>query len=525
MTDYGLDLQFGLFVSPEAVRAAATLELAQLGDVLGYDLITVQDHPYQARHLDAWTLLATIAARTTSVRLGLNVASLPLRPPVVLANSVASLDILSGGRAELGLGAGAMWDAIAAAGGPRRSPGEAVAALEEAIAVIRGVWGVEGNRSVDVAGEHYRVKGLHAGPRPVHDVEIWIGAYGPRMLRLTGRLGDGWVPSLGYVEPSDLPRLNEIIDEAADRAGRPPSAIRRMLNIFGGHELLRGGSADRAEALATLALEAGVSTFILGSDDPEEVRRFAAEVAPRTAELVDAERARRAGSADPALPAVDLSAPGGSSAASPAGPPLVTPTPDDGTRLSTRMPWREDDRPTLPPPEDAVYDAHQRAVPQHLVDIHDHLRAELAQVRDLVSRVRRGTLEVGAARSELNTLTMRQNNWTLGAYCESYCRIVTGHHTLEDHSIFRYLRGRDPDLAPVLDRLAEEHHVIHDVLEQVDDALVGLVGAPAYGAPAADALEELQRALDLLTDTLLSHLAYEERELIHPLARYGFGPG
>ena len=148
---------------------------------------------------------------------------------------------------------------------------------------------------------------------------------------------------------------------------------------------------------------------------------------------------------------------------------------------------------------------------------------ELTQVRDIVDQVRRGQLTVGAARSEINTMTMRQNNWTLGAYCESYCRIVTGHHTLEDRSVFTHLRRRDPDLGAVLDRLSEEHVVIHDVLEQVDDALVGLVGAPSYGADATAALDELQRALDLLTDTLLSHLAYEERELIPPLARYGFG--
>ena len=81
-------------------------------------------------------------------------------------------------------------------------------------------------------------------------------------------------------------------------------------------------------------------------------------------------------------------------------------------------------------------------------------------------------------------MTMRQNNWTLGAYCESYCRIVTGHHTLEDHSVFPHLRRATPTSAPVLDRLEEEHEVIHDVLEQVDDALVGLVGAPSYGADA-----------------------------------------
>jgi iron-sulfur cluster repair protein YtfE (RIC family) len=154
-----------------------------------------------------------------------------------------------------------------------------------------------------------------------------------------------------------------------------------------------------------------------------------------------------------------------------------------------------------------------------LIDIHDGLRAELMQVRDIVDQVRRGQLSVGGARSVINTMTMRQNNWTLGAYCESYCRFVTGHHTLEDRSLFPHLRRSEMGLGPVLDRLEEEHEVIAEVLEGLDRALVALVGSDTAG----EALDELQRQVDLLTDTLLSHLAYEERELIGPLARHGSG--
>ena len=523
MPDYGHHLEFGVFLSPDASAAPRTLQLAQLADVLGYDLVTVQDHPYQAKHLDAWTLLSTIAARTSAVRVAPNVANLPLRPPAVLAQAVASLDILSDGRAELGLGAGAFWDAVVAAGGPRRSPGEAVEALEEAIAVIRGVWGVEGGRTVDVDGQHYRVKGMHVGPPPVHDISIWLGALKPRMLRLTGRLADGWLPSLGRVTPDSIAGMNAVIDEAAEKAGRGAQSVRRMLNIFGGHEYLRGTPAVMAERLAALTLDHGTSTFILGSDDPDELQRFAAEVIPAVRDLVDRERS---GPSSPLVeegrsrPLVEEGRSPVTKPVQPARPPLPTPTPDDGTRLSAALPWDETTRPTYAGPDDAPY--QQPGVPQHLVDIHDHLRSELATVRDLVDQVRRGAVSVGAARSVVNTMSMRQNNWTLGAYCESYCRIVTGHHTLEDHSVFTHLRSRDPDLGAVLDRLQEEHVVIHDVLEQVDDALVGLVGAPSYGADATAALDELARALDLLTDTLLSHLAYEERELIEPLARHGF---
>jgi hypothetical protein len=185
------------------------------------------------------------------------------------------------------------------------------------------------------------------------------------------------------------------------------------------------------------------------------------------------------------------------------------------------MPWDESTRPVYPAPADAAYTEGQQAYPQHLVDVHDALRSELTQLRDVVEQVRRGMMQVGQARSVINTMTMRQNNWTLGAYCESYCRIVTGHHSLEDHSMFRYLRQADPAAAPVVDRLAEEHVVIHDVLEQVDRALVGLVSASEHATPGA--LEDLSATVDRLTDTLLSHLSYEERELLHPLAQWGMG--
>ncbi|HEY7592875.1 MAG TPA: LLM class flavin-dependent oxidoreductase, partial [Actinophytocola sp.] len=139
MPDYGHPLEFGVFLPPQADAVEDTLTLARLADAVGLDLVSVQDHPYQAAFLDTWTLLSAIAASTTSVRVFPNVANLPLRPPAVLARSAATLDILSGGRAELGLGAGSFWDAIAGMGGPRRTPGESVRALEEAIGVIRAL--------------------------------------------------------------------------------------------------------------------------------------------------------------------------------------------------------------------------------------------------------------------------------------------------------------------------------------------------------------------------------------------------
>jgi alkanesulfonate monooxygenase SsuD/methylene tetrahydromethanopterin reductase-like flavin-dependent oxidoreductase (luciferase family) len=196
MVDYGHDLQFGVFITPEAAQAGAVVELAKVADVTGLDLVTFQDHPYQGRFLDAWTLISVVAAQTLTVRVAPNVVNLPLRPPVLLARRVASLDLLSGGRVELGLGAGAFWDAIAAMGGPRRTPGQAVDALSEATDLIRATWAA-GGRAIRHKASTTPSTARTPARRPAHPVELWLGAYKPRMLALTGAKADGWVPSAG----------------------------------------------------------------------------------------------------------------------------------------------------------------------------------------------------------------------------------------------------------------------------------------------------------------------------------------
>jgi hypothetical protein len=179
--------------------------------------------------------------------------------------------------------------------------------------------------------------------------------------------------------------------------------------------------------------------------------------------------------------------------------------------------WDESTRPTLAEPPDAPYDPGRLTTVEHLVAIHDHLREELDRLRDLIGQVRRGLLSVGEARAGVNAMSIRQNNWTLGAYCQSYCGFVNGHHGLEDASVFPHLRAAEPDAAPVLDRLQAEHEVIHGLLDRVDRSLVALVSEG--DTSALDAVEE---AVELLADRLVSHLSYEERELRGPLARHGF---
>jgi alkanesulfonate monooxygenase SsuD/methylene tetrahydromethanopterin reductase-like flavin-dependent oxidoreductase (luciferase family) len=525
--DYGHDLLFGVFLPPAAEQADTVLALARRADERGLDLVSVQDHPYNPQFLETWTLLTAIAAATSRVHVFPNVANLALRPPAMLARQVATLDILSGGRAELGIGAGAFWDAIEGMGGPRRSAGESVAALREAIGVIRALW--TPGRGIRLSGEHYSLRGAKPGPFPVHDAGIWVGSYKERMLRLTGELADGWLPSSPYAPPEQLTAMNTIIDDAAAGSGRSPRDVRRLYNITGsfagtGSQFLQGPPKAWAEQLAGLALDEGISGFVLTADDAATIDEFAAEVVPAVRELVAAERAVGVSRADERDAAVAVSAgmptgDGGGAAGTthPFGGKLgVEPTPDTGARLSGERLWDESQRPRGPRPDpDAQYSEAGRAIARDLVAVHDHLRGELARLRDLVAQVAAGNLDPGAARSEIAKLTMRQNQWTVGAYCESYCRLVGTHHTIESQAMFPGLRSLDGRLTPVVDRLDAEHLAIAGVLERVDVALVALVTSPATGMP------ELRAAVDLLTDTLLSHLSYEEGELLEPLGRLG----
>ena len=215
--------------------AAETLdrirELVRAADEAALDVVGIQDHPYQRRFLDTWSLIPALLAETQRVTFFTDVANLPLRPPAVMAKAAASLDVLSGGRFELGLGAGGFPDVIAGMGGPRRTPGESVEALDEAIDVIRLMW--SGERSVSFDGEHYTLDGARPGPPPAHPIGIWVGAFRPRMLRLVGRKADGWLPSLGVLSRDELRAGNELIDAAARKAGRDPRSIRRILNLQG----------------------------------------------------------------------------------------------------------------------------------------------------------------------------------------------------------------------------------------------------------------------------------------------------
>ena len=280
MPDYGQPLRFGTFITPVNAPPAQPVELAVLSERLGFDLVTFQDHPYQPAFHDTWTLLTWVAARTERIELAGNVLNLPLRQPAVLARAAAGLDLLSGGRLNLSLGAGAFWDAIVAMGGPRLTPGESVDAVDQAIDVIRGIWDTTTREPLRAGGDLHHVVGAKRGPAPAHPIPVWLGALGPRMLRLVGRMADGWLPSQSRLQPGALSRGNALIDEAALAAGRDPREITRLLNV----------APQPAEELARLALEDGVSVFVVVGDDPSALTEFARETAPQVRSLVADER-------------------------------------------------------------------------------------------------------------------------------------------------------------------------------------------------------------------------------------------
>ena len=284
---YGRSLEFGLSVVPTSADVELARALVRRAEELGLDLIGVQDHPYQWRYLETWSLIADLLARSERIRVFPDVANLPLRGPAMIAKQAASLDVLSGGRFELGLGAGAFWEAIAAMGGAVRSGGQALKALEEAILIIRAFW--SGERTIAFEGEHYSVKGLHPGPEPAHPIGIWLGVGKPRALALAGRLADGWVPSLSWAAPEVVPEMHGRIDDAAAEAGRDPAEIRRVYNLGGTiadgptRDLLEGPPEHWVETLTEFAIELGFDTFVFWPEDDQlnQVEHFAQEVMPR----------------------------------------------------------------------------------------------------------------------------------------------------------------------------------------------------------------------------------------------------
>lgn len=286
-------LRYSVTVIPSVSGRSDPVGEARHAEALGFDLVTVWDHLHGDRpSYETWTLLTWIAASTSRISVGTNVLGLPYRDPVVTAKMAETLDRLSGGRLVLGLGAGGNDREFEAFGLPVRSPEEKIEALEEAITIIRGVWFAP---AFNFEGRHYRTVGAEVEPKPARPIPIWLGTYGRKALELTGRMADGWLPSMSYAPPDVAREKLKVVKEAAERAGRDPGTLTYAYNVsvrVGGDpapdpdRMVAGEPPAVAERLAGLASD-GFTCFNvwLSGDRAEQRERLANEVLPAVRKL------------------------------------------------------------------------------------------------------------------------------------------------------------------------------------------------------------------------------------------------
>jgi len=231
--------RFGVSIIPSASGRSDPVAQARRAEELGFDLVSIWDHPHgENPSFETWTLMTWIAARTTSIRVASNVLGLPFRLPALTAKMAETLDRLSDGRLIIGLGGGGDDEEFAGFGAPARTPSEKVEALEEGIAVIRGVWA---ESPFTYHGRHYRNEAAMLEPKPSHGIPIWLGTYGRKALELTGRVADGWIPSMGPAPPPQVKPKMKLVRRAAEHAGRDPDSLEYAYNV----SVRIGGTAGR----------------------------------------------------------------------------------------------------------------------------------------------------------------------------------------------------------------------------------------------------------------------------------------
>jgi hemerythrin-like domain-containing protein len=243
-----------------------------------------------------------------------------------------------------------------------------------------------------------------------------------------------------------------------------------------------------------------VSGFVLalsGADAERDLRTFAEEVAPLVRTEVSTARGVTAPALAPTRNPADGSAPTEQRA-------------PEHIDLWSADPLGEATRPRSP--KNQTVSTGSGNTGARLVLIHDHLRKEMREIRHTVAQVASGRQDAAAARSMINSLTLRQNYWTLGTFCTAYSRTLTTHHTIEDQFMFPELRKKQESLGPVVEQLEHEHEVIAETLARLDAALVTLVQDDSQ-------MSEVQDLAAVLDRLLTSHLGYEEEELVEPLDR------
>lgn len=282
------NLEFGLGVTTTPGLDQDPVAEAVLAEEAGFDFVSASDHLHgETATYEPWTLLTWIAAATTRIRVLTRVLAVPYRQPPVVAKMSETLDRLSSGRLILGLGGGYLDEEFRAFGLAVPSARDKIVGMEEAIEIVRGLWSQE---TFSFDGRRYRTEDARIEPKPQQKIPIWLGTYGARALTVTGRLADGWIPSLGFAPPEKVVLLRDRMESAAREAGRDPADIARIYNIgvrvdrtIDPNPSIVSGPPDViAERLVAFA-ELGFTGFNLvpsGGDKMGQIERVGREVIP-----------------------------------------------------------------------------------------------------------------------------------------------------------------------------------------------------------------------------------------------------
>jgi alkanesulfonate monooxygenase SsuD/methylene tetrahydromethanopterin reductase-like flavin-dependent oxidoreductase (luciferase family) len=245
----GTDISTGAGPDAEPIRAAIAAER------WGYDFVSASDHPAGSDPtFETVTMLTWIAACTKRISIAPRVLGVPFRLPAMIAKAAESLQRLAGDRVILGLGAGYSDAEIGALGIPVRSARDRIDGLADALEIIRRVWT---DPTTDYDGRVYSVAELTVQPKPTRPIPIWLGTFGPRALAVTGRLADGWIPSFGFLPPTQVPAALQRIRDASVAAGRQPDSVRAIYNV----PVRIGNTAERTGAAVAGTVADIVDTF------------------------------------------------------------------------------------------------------------------------------------------------------------------------------------------------------------------------------------------------------------------------
>jgi probable F420-dependent oxidoreductase len=281
-------LLFGVNVPTSAAVGADPVSYARRAEEVGFDFVSTSDHPCGTNpSYETWTMLSWIAAATARIKVATRVLGVPYRSPAMVAKMAETLDRLSGGRLILGMGGGYSDEEFQAFGLRVPSPKDKIEGLEEAVRIVRGLWS-EPTFTYD--GQHHRTIAADLEPKPERDIPIWLGTFGKRALAVTGRVADGWIPSLAFAPPNEIPEMRNRIIAAAEEIGRDPKEIMFIYNIevridttASANSHVVSGSpeavADQLRSLIELGLD-GMNLMPVEPNLDEQVEGLGAEVLP-----------------------------------------------------------------------------------------------------------------------------------------------------------------------------------------------------------------------------------------------------